>query len=69
MPGLDFAHAQDESESDHFAHVFKTLFAWRYPYGQHNLRIAFCYFLGRREKACGNSFQFVYRIHSPFRTN
>ena len=32
MPGWDFAHARDESESVHFAHVWRHRFAWRGPY-------------------------------------
>ena len=30
-PGWDFAHAWDESESAHFAHAWRHLFAWRCP--------------------------------------
>ena len=32
MPGWDFAHAWDESESEHFVHARKHIFAWRGPY-------------------------------------
>ena len=30
--GLNFAHAPDESESVHFAHARRHIFAWRGPY-------------------------------------
>ena len=29
MPGCDFVHVRDKSESVHFAHVRRHLFAWR----------------------------------------
>ena len=32
LPGWDFAHAWDESESVHFAHARRHNFAWRGPY-------------------------------------
>ena len=33
MPGPDFAHASDESESVYFARARRHLLAWREPYG------------------------------------
>ena len=32
MPGIDFAHAFDESESSHFAHARRYIFAWPGPF-------------------------------------
>ena len=32
MPGSDIAHARDESECVHFAHVRTHIFAWHCPY-------------------------------------
>ena len=34
MPGSHFAHAYNESESMHFAHARKHIFAWHGPNGK-----------------------------------
>ena len=49
MPGRDIAHAWDDSESVHFAHAQRHIYAWRGPYRIQNPKYGTgcCHFVTR----------------------
>ena len=53
MHGLDFRHVQYESESVHFVHVQRLIFAWRGPYSKQQLTDTYIYLLMlEKKKTC-----------------